>query len=113
MSQGLGIRHFVQTSGAIIEGIRNVRPITVQILQGGIGLQEPVGQGLFSAVIRAGADLGALLICRYDVGVIWISKNTPIQSELHIDCSAVVSSLARIRSRYIYTYRAINFQKKE
>lgn len=45
MSQRLGIRHLSQTCGAIVKRALDAWPVTIQILQGGIGLQEPIGQG--------------------------------------------------------------------
>lgn len=44
MSQRFGVRHGVQTSGAIVKRTLDVCPVAIQILEGGIGLQESIGQ---------------------------------------------------------------------
>lgn len=95
ITQRLRIRHLIQTSGAIVESIIDALPITVKILQCRIGLQEPIGQGFFGAVVRARAHLGALLVRRYGGGVIRVSKYTIIQIEFHIDYQAPSSVHSR------------------
>lgn len=85
MSQGLRVWHFVQTRGAVVEDVFDVGPVAIQILQRLVGLQQPIGHGSLSAIVRARAYFRAFLVRGGDVAVVGISKHTPIKGEFHVD----------------------------
>ena len=84
--QDLCVRYLVQTVRAVVGYFRKglVSIIAVLILDGGIGLQQPVYQRRFGVVAGTTADI-ATLHARLGAIIVWIREYTPVEGEFHVD----------------------------